>query len=148
MKRLVEDGLTIGLAAAFLHVGQVRLVRRVVVRGRRVGLVLAGRQTTAWAVPDLGNGQTGLLGKTGRCLVTVAAPVRDVDARGGIATLGLTHRASADSATPDRVATCHDVAPWSSRQPGQAGRGWASCRTARSAEVRRWRRPRPGPVQR
>src|SRR5665647_1199229 len=111
LQRLVQDRFALGLAATLLHIGQMGLVGLNAGGRRRVGLVLTGRQTTARAVPVLGNGQADLVGKRGPRLVTVAAPVRDVDGWGRVAALGLSRRTSTNSAPPDRVATSHEVAP-------------------------------------
>src|SRR5262245_43336375 len=54
---LGEDLRPVLVAPALLHVGQMRLVRLVLRRGGRVGLVLTGRQAAARAVPQLGNGR-------------------------------------------------------------------------------------------
>src|SRR5664279_224283 len=111
LQRLVQDRFALGLAATLLHIGQMGLVGLHTGGRRRVGLVLTGRQTTARAVPVLRNRQADLVGERGARLVTVAAPVRDVDARGRVAALGLARRPRTNSAPPDRVATGHEVAP-------------------------------------
>src|SRR5690606_26539790 len=52
-ERLVEDGHAVLVAAALLHVREVRLVRLVAQRRRRVLAVLAGREAAPRAVPGL-----------------------------------------------------------------------------------------------
>src|SRR5689334_23513109 len=149
LQRLVEDGLAVGLAAALLHVGQVRLVRLDPRCGRRVLLVLSGRQPAAGAVPGLGDAGARLLGEAGPGLVTVGAPVGDEDTGGGVAALGLPHRSGTDTAAPNRVTTGHGVLLGGIRSCGRpAGlppaAGAVSWRSARSGRDRRWQRPRPG----
>lgn len=49
--RLLQDGLTVGLATPLFHVGQMRLVGLVLRGSRRVLGVLTGGETTTGAVP-------------------------------------------------------------------------------------------------
>src|SRR5579872_6834956 len=100
-----QDGLTVGVAAAFLHVGEVGLVRLNARRSRGVLLVLAGRVTAPGALPSLGYGSVG--GETGPRLVPVGAPERHPNPGRGLAALGLSHGSRADPAAANGVATTH-----------------------------------------
>src|SRR5215213_9886217 len=111
LQRLVQDGLAVAVAAPFLHVGEVRLVRLHLGRRGRVLLVLPGRETAAWAVPCLRCLRAGLLGEAGAGLVPVGAPVGDDDAWSGVTPLCFAHGAGADPAASDRVAACHAKSP-------------------------------------
>ncbi len=91
--------------AALLHVGQVGLVRLDAGRGRRGGLVLAGREAAPGALPLVGDRGVGR--EAGLGLVPVRAPERHPDPGRGLAALRLAHRASAYPASADRVATAH-----------------------------------------
>src|SRR6266702_3407473 len=102
---LGQDGLAVGVAAALLHVGEVRLVGLDARRLRRGMLVLARGVTAAGALPGVGNGGVGREARTR--LVLVRAPERNPDARRGLATLGFSHRTRADPAAADGVATTH-----------------------------------------
>jgi 6-phosphogluconolactonase len=64
-QRLGEDRLAVGVAAALLHVREVRLVRLGARCVRRDVLVLAGGQAAAGAVPDLGGATPGSSAKLG-----------------------------------------------------------------------------------
>src|SRR5690606_3522729 len=105
LKSLGQDGRAVLVAAPLLHIGQVRLVRLVLRRSGRVGLVLTGRETAAGAVPPLRNGR--VTGEAGARDVHVGAPERDPYTWSCLAALGLPHRTGADTAATDRVATTH-----------------------------------------
>src|SRR6185437_7366870 len=102
---LGQDRGAVGVVAALLHVGEVRLVRLGVRRRGWVGLVLAGRVAAPRAVPGLRD--RGIARKTGDGLVLVAAPEGDPHPWRGLAALGLAHRTRADPAAADRVPTTH-----------------------------------------
>src|SRR5437868_4298750 len=106
-ERFFEDGLTILVAAALLHVSQVRLVRLSLRRGRRVLRVLARRKPAARAVPGLRDRDIGR--ETGTGLMPVGAIEGHPDAGGGVAALRLSHRTGPDTAAPNRVATTHGL---------------------------------------
>src|SRR5215471_18370787 len=105
LQGLGEDGLAVGVAAPLLHVGEVSLVRLDSRRGRRAGLVLAGREAAPWALPLVGDGCVGREARPG--LVTVRAPERHPYPGRGLAALRLAHRAGAHPAAAYRVATTH-----------------------------------------
>src|SRR6266568_6741051 len=109
---LGQDGGAVGVVAALLHIGEMRLVRLGVRRRGRVGLVLASRETAPRAVPCLRD--RGIARKTGDGLVLVTAPEGDPYPRRGLAALCLAHRTRADPAAADRVATTH-CSPLASR---------------------------------
>src|SRR5580704_3865092 len=102
---LGQDGLAVGVAAALLHVGEVRLVGLDTGRIRRGVLVLARGVTTAGALPGVGDRGVGR--ETRTCLVPVRAPERDPDSRRGLTALSFSHRTRADPAAADGVATTH-----------------------------------------
>src|SRR5690606_27110305 len=109
LQSLGEDLPAVLLAATLLHVREVRLVRLVLRRSGRVRPVTPGRKPAAWAVPDLRDGRVAGEGRTD--LVLVGAPIRDPYTGCGLAALGLSHGAGADSAATDRVATTHRGTP-------------------------------------
>src|ERR1700733_8818084 len=109
LQRLGEDGLTVGVGAAFLHVGQVSLVGLDTRRGRRGRLVLARGGGAARALPLVGNRGVGRETRPG--LVAVGAPERHPDTGRGFAALRLAHRAGAYPATANRVTTTHKIPP-------------------------------------
>src|SRR5271165_383 len=102
---LGQDGLAVGVAAALLHVSQVRLVRLDAGRVRRGLLVLARGIAATGALPRVRDRRVRR--ETRTRLVPVSAPERDPDARRGFAALGLSHRTRADPAAADGVATTH-----------------------------------------
>ena len=103
LERLVEDVLGLGVGAALLHVGEVRLVGLDLGRRRRVLRVQAGRQPALGAVPRLRDGR--LDRERHHRAVLVRAEVGDGLPRRGLAALGLAHRTGADPAAPDRVSS-------------------------------------------
>src|SRR3954452_1332276 len=106
VERLLEQRVAVGVAAPFADVGEVGLVGLGPRRGRRLLLVLAGRQTAAGAVPVLGD--VGVAGEGDPRLVPLRAPVRDPGSRRSLTALGLTHRTCSDPRAPDRVAPSHE----------------------------------------
>src|ERR671912_2023588 len=86
----LEEGVAVGVAAPLADVGQVGLVRLGALGRGRVLLVLAGREATPRAVPQLGHVRVGREGDPR--LVPVGAPVGHPVPRGSLAALGLTHR--------------------------------------------------------
>src|SRR5215831_9038309 len=72
---LGQDGLAVGIAAALLHVGEVRLVGLDAGRIRRGVLVLARGVTTAGALPGVRD--RGVRREARTRLVPVRAPERD-----------------------------------------------------------------------
>src|SRR5579863_3723085 len=72
LQGLGEDGLAVGVGAPLLDVREVRLVGLDPRRGRRVGLVLAGREAAPGALPLLGDRGVGC--EAGPGLVPVGAP--------------------------------------------------------------------------
>src|SRR5581483_4047468 len=102
---LFEDGSAVGVAAALLHVSQVRLVRLDPGRGRWVGLVGSGRVAAARALPAVRHGRVRR--EAGPRLVAVGAPEGDPHPRGSLAPLGLAHRAGAYPAATNGIATAH-----------------------------------------
>src|SRR5215469_3345518 len=105
LQGLGEDGLAVGVAAPLLHVGEVSLVRLDSRRGRRAGLVLAGREAAPRTLPLVGDGCVGREARPG--LVTVRAPERHPYPGRGLAALRLAHRAGAHPTAAYRVATTH-----------------------------------------
>src|SRR5689334_23322460 len=83
---LGQDGLAVGVAAALLHVGEVRLVRLDAGRVWRGLLVLARGVAAARALPGVRNRGVGR--KARPRLVLVRAPERDPHTRRGLAALG------------------------------------------------------------
>src|ERR1700730_463861 len=102
---LGQDGLAVGIAAALLHVGEVRLVRLDAGRFRRGMLVLPRGVAAAGALPGVRDRGVGR--ETGPRLVLVRAPERDPHTWCGLAALGFSHRTRADPAAADGVATTH-----------------------------------------
>ena len=152
-------------ASAAPRRGSPRRRRRCGAPSRRPGASCTARRAarsagSAWSCPAgspqrgqsqvSGTAGAGLLGEAGPGLVAVGAPVGDEDAGGGVAALGLPHRSGADTAAPDRVATCHGVLLGEVRSCGapagaaRAAAGAVSWRSARAGRGRRWRQPRPG----
>src|SRR4051794_36827354 len=76
LEGLAEDRRGLVVAAALLHVGEVRLVRLNLGRGRRVLRVEVRRHPAAGAVPDLRD--RGVRGEGRPCLVPGGAEVGDV----------------------------------------------------------------------
>ena len=105
---LFEDRLAVGVAAPLLHVGEVRLVRLVPRRRRRVLRVLAGGEPAPGTVPRSGNRDVGRETRPGSRAGSRSrsSPTR---AGRGFAALGLSHRAGTDSAASNRVATTHGL---------------------------------------
>ena len=105
LQGLLENGGAVFVAAAFLDIREMGLVRLVPGRGRRVFLVATGRQATTRAVPFLGNRR--IRSETRLSHMPVRAKEGDRYAGGGLAPFRFTHRASAYPTPPDRIATSH-----------------------------------------
>src|SRR5436853_4883738 len=98
-----QDRRAVGVAAAFLDVGEVCLVR---LHARRRGgpvLILPSREPAPRTLPDLGYSSIG--GEAGPRLMPVRAPEGHPDPRSGLAAFGFAHRAGAHPAAADGVAT-------------------------------------------
>ncbi|CAM3257354.1 hypothetical protein STSO111631_10415 [Stackebrandtia soli] len=104
-ERLGEKLLALLRGAAFHHVGHVGLVRPLYGRFRGCVTVGAGGQAAPATLPGLGDLRTHRKGRTG--LVSVDTPVIYELTRRGLAALGHTRRAAADTGTTDRVSTDH-----------------------------------------
>src|SRR6266540_6082038 len=104
---LFQDGLTLGVGAPLLHVGQVRLVRLVPRRSRRVSAVLAGREAALRAVPAVRHRRVHR--ERGTYLVPVRTPERHPTAGSGLTAFRFPHRTCSDPRAPDGAATCHGV---------------------------------------
>ncbi len=116
LQRLGENRLAVGVGAPLLHVGQVGLVGLDPRRGRRVRLVLAGREAAPGTLPLLGDRGVGREARPG--LVPVGAPELHPHPGRGLTTLRLAHRASANPATPNRVPAAH-ITPLTSMDPAR-----------------------------
>src|SRR5580693_4355397 len=102
---LGQNRFAVGVAAALLHVREVRLVGLDARRGRGALLILAGRVAAPGALPGLGYGGVGGEARPG--LVLVRAPERHPDTRRGLAALGLSHGSRAHPAAANGVTTTH-----------------------------------------
>ena len=103
-----EQRVAVFRRAAFLDVGEVRLVRLVLAPARGVLPVLTSWATAPGAVPEVGGLGTGLDREARAGLVRVLTEVRHDETGGGVAALGLAGGSSAYTRSADRTTTSHE----------------------------------------
>ena len=109
LERLGQDVGRFLVGATLLDVGEVRFVGLDLRWWGWIRTVEVRWQTASWAIPGLRD--RGIRSECGPRFMTVRAVVRDVEARRGIAPLGLTHRSSAHPAATNGTSTSHVRSP-------------------------------------